>query len=85
VPTALFDPYDSGSIADRIQWALEHRAELLAQERTAYAALTERTWDDVAREYFEVFRSVADGRDERRRRAVRAVSATTVDVRSRAG
>jgi glycosyltransferase involved in cell wall biosynthesis len=86
VPLALFDPYDPNSIADRIQWALEHRAELLREERTAYDELTQRTWDDVVKEYFDVFRSVADGRREQRSRPpIGRVSSIRTDVQARAG
>jgi len=86
VPTALFDPYDPQSIADRIQWALEHRAELLEQERSVYTALTERTWDDVAQEYIDVLRSVADRREDLRSSPMlHAVSPAKTEALSRAG
>src|SRR5581483_447794 len=52
----LFDPQDIREMADRIDWALDHRAELLALERPVYAELCRRDWTDVADDYRRVLR-----------------------------
>jgi glycosyltransferase involved in cell wall biosynthesis len=59
-PLALFDPYDTKSIADRIEWGLEHREILLVAETDEYASMTKRTWSHVAGEYLAVLRQTAD-------------------------
>ncbi len=60
-PLMLFDPYDVPAMADRIQWALQHRAELLGRQQQFYQQLKQRTWAKVADEYINVFREVSEG------------------------
>jgi glycosyltransferase involved in cell wall biosynthesis len=50
----LFDPYDLKDIARRIEWALEHREELLAIQKKVYEGLAKRNWVDVVNEHIEV-------------------------------
>ena len=52
----LFDPHDPKSIAAAILRGLDHRDELLQSQQRLAAALSRRTWDDVADEYLTVFR-----------------------------
>jgi glycosyltransferase involved in cell wall biosynthesis len=49
----LFDPRDPASMEERIRWALEHRAELLAAQLPLYQRLSARTWDHVVAEHIE--------------------------------
>jgi glycosyltransferase involved in cell wall biosynthesis len=60
-PAMLFDPYDVDSIAGRIEWALDHRRELLDLQRPLHASLRHRTWAHVADEYLAVLRAAARG------------------------
>jgi glycosyltransferase involved in cell wall biosynthesis len=55
----LFDPYDWRDIANRIEWAILNRAQLLTLQRTAYATLSTRTWADVAREHTDLLDAIA--------------------------
>ena len=50
----FFDPYDWKDIADRIEWALNHREELLEVQRKTYAELSKRTWADVVGEHIAI-------------------------------
>jgi glycosyltransferase involved in cell wall biosynthesis len=50
----FFDPYDWQDLVKRIEWALEHRDELLAVQRKTYAELAKRTWADVVDEHLQV-------------------------------
>lgn len=55
----LFDPADPAAIADRIDWALAHRYELLQAQRPLFEQLQRRTWDQVADEYMAVLARAA--------------------------
>lgn len=55
----FFDPYDWRDMADRIQWAVTHRGELLAMQRRTYADLARRTWTDVVGEHLDVLEQIA--------------------------
>ena len=55
----LFDPYDVEDMTGRILWALDHRRELLEQQRPFAEQLKRRTWKQVADEYLAVFQGVA--------------------------
>jgi glycosyltransferase involved in cell wall biosynthesis len=59
-PVMLFDPYDLDSIAERLEWGLDHRQELLERQRPLHAALCRRTWAHAADEYLAVLRAAAD-------------------------
>lgn len=50
----LFDPYDWRDMADRIEWALNNRDQLLTVQRRTYEQLISRTWTDVAREHLDI-------------------------------
>jgi glycosyltransferase involved in cell wall biosynthesis len=56
-PLVLFDPYSVDEMAQRMDWALDHRDELLSLELPVDRALRRRTWDDVAAEYVDVLGS----------------------------
>lgn len=50
----FFDPYDWRDLANRIEWALAHRDELLDVQRKTYTELAKRTWTDVVDEHLQV-------------------------------
>lgn len=54
----FFDPYDWKDCARRIEWAIEHREELLQVQISAYTLLEQRTWSDVVREHVSVMDSM---------------------------
>jgi len=55
----FFDPYDWKSLAERIEWALAHRDNLLAIQRRTYTELSRRTWADVVDEHLVVLERIA--------------------------
>lgn len=55
----LFDPYDWRDCADRIEWALNHRDELLSIQMPVYRQLAERTWSHVAAEHIARLEQIA--------------------------
>ena len=55
----FFDPYDWQDMAYRIDWALQHRDQLLAVQRKAYTALAKRSWKDVVKEHVDVLERIA--------------------------
>jgi len=55
----LFDPYDWQDIADRIEWALAHRDELLSIQLPVYAQLAQRNWVDVVDEHIAVLERIS--------------------------
>ncbi|NBB10448.1 glycosyltransferase [Pseudomonas sp. SLFW] len=57
--TSLFDPYDWEDMAERIEWAIKNRAELLTSQQEAYALLSKRSWADVAREHIILLDAIA--------------------------
>lgn len=50
----LFDPYDWRDMANRIEWALENKEELLKKQKVLYKELEKRTWAHVVDEYVAV-------------------------------
>lgn len=50
----LFNPYDWKDIADRIQWGILNRDQLLAVQMNAYELLSKRNWTDVVNEHIEI-------------------------------
>jgi glycosyltransferase involved in cell wall biosynthesis len=58
-----FDPFDVDELADKMSWAITHRAELLALEQPLYERLARRNWDAVAGEYLDLFKCVAGSRE----------------------
>jgi hypothetical protein len=55
----LFDPYDWKDMANRIEWALENRAALLARQRPFYDRLAQRTWRQVVDDHIEILDRIA--------------------------
>jgi len=56
---SLFDPYDWQDMAQHIEWALAHRAELLAIQRPVYETLSRRNWSDVVLEHVDILERIA--------------------------
>ncbi|MCD6364398.1 MAG: glycosyltransferase [Planctomycetes bacterium] len=52
--TILFDPYDVNDMADRIEWGLDNRDELLRIEQDLYKRIRRDTTDDMGREYLRI-------------------------------
>lgn len=57
----FFDPYDWRDVAKRIEWAIDHREELLALQTITYESLLRRTWRDVVNEHITVLDSISAG------------------------
>jgi glycosyltransferase involved in cell wall biosynthesis len=55
----LFDPYDWEDMAQRIEWAVENREELVSSQKKAYELLSQRNWTDVAREHIDLLDAIA--------------------------
>jgi glycosyltransferase involved in cell wall biosynthesis len=55
----FFDPYRWENLAERIEWALLHRDEILSIQQQAYAELKQRTWTDVANEHIALLEQIA--------------------------
>ncbi len=55
----LFDPYDWKDMADRIEWALQNKEELLGRQKLLYAVLEKRTWRTVVDEYVDILDLIA--------------------------
>lgn len=58
----FFNPYDWRDCAYRIEWALNHRDELLAIQDPVFQRLKERTWADVAAEHIARLEEIASHR-----------------------
>jgi glycosyltransferase involved in cell wall biosynthesis len=56
----FFDPYDWRDMAERIEWALTHRDELLAIQKPTYERLAQRTWQKVVQEHIAVLERIAE-------------------------
>jgi glycosyltransferase involved in cell wall biosynthesis len=56
----FFDPYDWRDMARHVEWAIEHREELLQRQTRAYTELARRTWSDVVGEHIEALERIAD-------------------------
>ncbi|SDS95180.1 hypothetical protein SAMN04490191_2749 [Pseudomonas lini] len=57
----FFDPYDWRDMAHRIEWAIEHRDELVALQSETYQRLIQRTWTDVVDEHINVLDLISSG------------------------
>lgn len=55
----FFDPYDWRNMAERIEWALTHRDELLAIQQPTYQRLAQRTWQNVVQEHIVILDRIA--------------------------
>ncbi|WP_439112240.1 glycosyltransferase [Hydrogenophaga sp.] len=56
----FFDPYDWRDMAERIEWALNHRSELLEIQRPTYTRLAQRTWQNVVQEHIVVLDRISE-------------------------
>ncbi len=56
---SLFDPYSWKDCADRIEWAIHHRDELLRVQTAVYGTLVQRTWTDVVNEHISILDSIS--------------------------
>jgi hypothetical protein len=65
----LFDPYDRQSMADRIEWALQNRAELLTHQQPFYERMAQRTWRHVVDDHITILDRIAAERCEAGTRA----------------
>jgi glycosyltransferase involved in cell wall biosynthesis len=55
----LFDAYDWRAVAAKIEWGIEHRAELLTMQETFYKdVLLKRTWDNVVDEHLALLDAI---------------------------
>ncbi len=55
----LFDPYDWKDMANRIEWALNHRTELLSIQTTFYSQLSQRSWLEVVSEHLDLLDKIS--------------------------
>ncbi|WP_181167647.1 MULTISPECIES: glycosyltransferase [unclassified Mesorhizobium] len=58
--STLFDPYDWKAMADKIEWALQNRDALYAQQRQFFDVLAKRTWKDVVKEHIRILDVIAE-------------------------
>jgi glycosyltransferase involved in cell wall biosynthesis len=57
----LIDGKDDGAFATEIEWVLNNRDAAVRRQEPLREALLKRTWDDAAREYYEIFERVVYG------------------------
>lgn len=55
----FFNPYDWKDIADRIQWGILNREELLAVQMSVYELLSKRSWTDVVNEHIDILEKIS--------------------------
>jgi glycosyltransferase involved in cell wall biosynthesis len=55
----LFDPFDWKDIAQHIEWALQHRDELLQVQVPVYEKLSKRTWRHVVDEHIDILAQIS--------------------------
>lgn len=53
-----FDPYSVPEMTAAIAWLYQNRHSLAAQEKAAIRGTLQRTWSDVAQEYYRLFQSL---------------------------
>jgi glycosyltransferase involved in cell wall biosynthesis len=56
----FFDPYNWLDMAQRIEWALNNREQLLSVQKKCYEDLARRTWKDVANEHIEILDRISN-------------------------
>jgi glycosyltransferase involved in cell wall biosynthesis len=56
----FFDPYSWEDIADKVEWALDHRQDVLSIQSVAYQSLARRTWTNVVDEHIDVLLEISD-------------------------
>jgi hypothetical protein len=55
-----FDPYDWQDVADRIEWALDHREALFERQNAFYElVLVKRTWRNTLDEHIAILDRIA--------------------------
>ncbi|MGJ4927680.1 glycosyltransferase [Bradyrhizobium sp. HKCCYLS2038] len=62
----LFDPYDWKDMAQRIDWALNNKDELLKRQSVLYETLSKRSWRDVVDEHIALLDQIAKRDDPSR-------------------
>ena len=55
----FFDPYSWQDCAERIEWALKNRVELLRVQDKAFAVFAKRSWSDVVKEHIQVLDDIS--------------------------
>ena len=56
----LFDPFDWTDVANRIEWGLNHRKELLDLQTPVYQKLAQRTWRDVVDDHIDILDRISE-------------------------
>lgn len=51
----LFDPYDYMDMADKIEYALDHKECIYAKEKVIFEQMQKRSWEQVGIEYVQAF------------------------------
>lgn len=51
----LFDPYNVNDMADKVEWGINHREQLFLLQKPLFERFSQRSWADVAKEYFQKF------------------------------
>lgn len=62
----FFDPYNWKDMANKIEWAIQHRDELLLIQKPIYERLAQKTWADVVEDYIKVLDEISMPTDGRR-------------------
>jgi len=52
----IFDPYSIQDIVSKVSWAMDNRTELLTNQKKILRKMKNRTWENVADEYSNVFK-----------------------------
>lgn len=63
-----FNPLNWRELADRMEWGINNREQLLKEELRVYERLNQRTWADVVEEHIKVFDLAAELHESRRKR-----------------
>jgi glycosyltransferase involved in cell wall biosynthesis len=56
----FFDPYDYKDMANKIEWALQNKEDLLAIQKPFYTELVKRSWGDVVDDYVKVLDKISE-------------------------
>jgi glycosyltransferase involved in cell wall biosynthesis len=57
--TTLFDPFNWKDCANKIEWALHHRDDLLLIQTRAFNKLCKRSWQNVVSEHVDVLEAIS--------------------------
>ncbi len=55
----LFNPYNWKEMADKIEWAIHHREELLSVQEEFYSTLVTRSWQEVVSDHIDVLEKIS--------------------------